>query len=127
MTMTIESDRDLTDEAVPEPAPEPASEPEGAAEPEAAKITLGLAFDVNGWEQLKISRLFKMALQQFGDDLVMACRIAIFVDGLRNGLSEGDAFQKAMVSKASEVLELVDMTDADLEGGDPLGPRTPTT
>lgn len=124
MTM-IESDHDLG-EVTPHPIPEPVAEPV-EAQPEPAKIPLGLAFEVNGWEQLKISQLFHMTLQQFGDDLVMACRIAVFVDGLRNGIAEGEAFQKAMVSKASEVVDMVDMTDAAEEGAVPLDPRTPTT
>lgn len=127
MTMTIENDDlDLADESLDglklpdEPEPE-------QSEPEVAKVKLAVAMEVNGWEQLTIARLFNMTIQQYGDDLVMASRIALFVDGLRGGLEEGQAFQNAMKLTVSEVVERVDMRNADVEGGAPLGSSTPTT
>ena len=119
----------LADEPVTVTPVEPAPEPEPApVEPEKApKVQMKLVFEINGWEQLRIAELFHRTLQQFEDDLVMACRIALFVDGIRKGVAEGEAFQGAMKITAAEVLERVDITDAVDEGGVPLDKKTPTT
>jgi len=116
----------LADEPVTVTAVEATPAPE--VEPEKApKVQMKLVFEINGWEQLRIAELFHRTLQQFEDDLVMACRIALFVDGIRKGVAEGEAFQGAMKITAAEVLERVDITDAVDEGGVPLDKKTPTT
>lgn len=106
------------------------SEPSGDIDPQSEPepvVRMKLAFEINGWEQLRIADLFHRTLQQFEEDLVLTSRIALFVDALRKGVAEGEAFQKAMVITAAEVLERVQLFDAVDEGGVPLDRTIPAT
>jgi len=58
---------------------------------------------LNGFEEIAISKSFKMSFEELGDTGTLAARALVFVDNKRNGMKDAENFKAVMNAPSAEI------------------------